>query len=71
MSDELETVRDLICIVHGNLDELYEAKAAGELDDFALDQIYAYVECLETLQKCPAFRALGLDYEIEERFPVM
>ena len=35
-----------------------------------LIQIYAYLECLEILQGCPEFRKLGLDYDIEKRFPL-
>ena len=39
-------------------------------NDFLLGQAYAYVECLEILQKCAQLRMLGLDYDIESRYPL-
>ena len=40
------------------------------LDDFQLGQAYAYVECLEILQTCEQLRQLGLEYDIESRYPL-
>ena len=76
----------LIKNIHTALDELYDegdcahaklntggARAGTECplsDDFLLGQAYAYVECLEILQTCAQLRTLGLDYDIESRYPL-
>ena len=38
-------------------------------DDFAVGEKYAWVICLELMQKFRGAKKLGLDYDIEERFP--
>ena len=58
-----KTTALLIAEIHANLDEL-----CSESDDFALGQRYAYLECLEILQLCPAFRRLGIAYDTERRY---
>ena len=67
MKSKRQTLKVLIQTIHLNLQELTETKSAP--NDFCLGQIYAYVECLEILQLCPSFRNLGLDYDIEKKFP--
>ena len=69
MTDEKQTIKRLLETIHSSLKEIYES-GKEYVEDFALGQIYAYVECLEILQICPAFRQCGLNYEIEKRFPV-
>lgn len=59
-----KTTALLIAEIHANLDEL-----CSESDDFALGQRYAYLECLEILQLCPAFRRPGIAYDTERRYP--
>ena len=68
MKSRQQTLKALIRTIHLNLQELTETKNAP--NDFCLGQIYAYVECLEILQLCPSFRNLGLDYDIEKKFPL-
>ena len=68
MKSERQTLETLIQTIHLNLQELTETENAA--NNFCLGQIYAYVECLEILQLCPSFRSLGLDYDIEKRFPI-
>ena len=68
MKSRQQTLKTLIRTIHLNLQELTETKSV--LEDFCLGQIYAYVECLEILQLCPSFRNLGLDYDIEKKFPL-
>ena len=68
MKSRQQTLKVLICTIHLNLQELTETKSVP--DNFCLGQIYAYVECLEILQLCPSFRNLGLDYDIEKKFPL-
>ena len=58
-----KTTALLIAEIHANLDEL-----CSESDDFALGQRYAYLECLEILQLCPAFRRPGIAYDTERRY---
>lgn len=38
--------------------------------DFFVGEKYAYVECLEIIQEWEMANKLGLDYNIEERFPI-
>ncbi len=68
MPSKRKTIRHLIQTAYFSLEEIYET--LPDISDFALGQIYAYLECLEILQCCPAFRKLGLDYNIEKRFPL-
>ena len=68
MPSKRKTIRHLIQTAHFALQEIYETQP--NISDFALGQIYAYLECLEILQGCPEFRKLGLDYDIEKRFPL-
>ncbi len=67
---EQETVRLLIGTIHDALQEIFAVKAASPAREFLRGEIYAYVECLEILQLCPRFCALGIDYEVEKRFPL-
>lgn len=48
------------------LDELYET--AG--DDFICGERTAYVECLEIIQTWSKAKSCGLDYDIEEKYPL-
>lgn len=68
MKSRQQTLKALIRTIHLNLQELTKTKNTP--NDFCLGQIYAYVECLEILQLCPSFRNLGLDYDIEKKFPL-
>lgn len=68
MPSKRKTIRRLIQTTYFSLEEIYET--LPDISDFALGQIYAYLECLEILQCCPEFRKLGLDYNIEKRFPL-
>ena len=69
MTNENKTLQILIQTIHMNLQELSETKRNFP-NDFCIGQIYAYVECLEILQLCPAFCVFGLDYDIEKKFPL-
>lgn len=69
MTNEKQTIRQLIRTIHESLREIYDS-GREKSEDFAIGQVYAYIDCLEILQSCPAFRKLGLNYEIEKRFPV-
>ena len=43
----------------------------NDLDgDFFIGEKYAYIECLEIIQKWEKASEAGLDYNIEKRFPV-
>ena len=68
MPSKRKTIRRLIQTAYFSLEEIYET--LPDISDFALGQIYAYLECLEILQCRPDFRKLGLDYDIEKRFPL-
>ena len=68
MKSRQQTLKTLIRTILLNLQELTETKSVP--NDFCLGQIYAYAECLENLQLCPSFRNLGLDYDIEKKFPL-
>ena len=41
-----------------------------ESDPFCLGQRYAYVECLEIIQQWEKAASAGLDYVVEDRFPL-
>lgn len=51
--------------------QYYLADLNGSEDDkFLFGQKYAFVECLEIIQEWDQARALGLDYDVEKRFPI-
>lgn len=61
-----EVLTYLIELLEYSLNELNGFAA----DAFSLGEKYAYVECLEIIQKWSKAREKGLDYEIEDRFPI-
>lgn len=68
MKSEKQIVLQLIQTLQLTLQELSAANLI--CNDFICGQIYACVECLEILQQCPAFRNLGLNYDIEKKYPL-
>ena len=65
--DEHSAVANLIRTIHTALEELAEASLSDGENDFRRGQKYAYAECLEVLQQCPALRRTFLNYDIEKR----
>ncbi len=65
-----ETLTYLIEIVSSYLEELSQYDIY-EKNAFIYGEKTAYVECLEILQKWKDARENGLNYDIEERFPLM
>ena len=55
----------LIGLLEYYLEELNETE-----EEFFLGEKYAYVECLEIIQEWEKAKALGLNYDIEKRFPI-
>lgn len=70
MNSVKQVIRLLVNTIHTTLQELYEARTDSAQNDFAVGQIYAYVECLEILQLCPALHSHLLNYDIEQKFPL-
>ena len=56
----------LIELLEGYLIEINDLEG-----DFSIGEKYAYVECLEIIQKWEKAGEAGLNYDIEERFPVV
>ena len=50
--------------------EYYLKELNGMEGDFFTGEKYAYVECLEIMQEWEKANKFGLDYMIEERFPL-
>lgn len=69
MTELFKTVLNLIDAIHLALYELYE-RENRPVNDFCRGQTYAYVECLEILQRCPELRSSILNYDIEKRYPL-
>lgn len=59
----LEYMKELLETYLGELNGL-------EKNEFAYGEKTAYVECLEMIQIWEHARAMGLDYEVEKRFPI-
>lgn len=70
MTELFKTILNLIDAIHLALYELYE-RENRPVNDFCRGQTYAYVECLEILQRCPELRSSILNYDIEKRYPLM
>mgnify|MGYP000021343580 CR=1 FL=1 len=54
MMDTQQTIVRLVEIIKKSLQEIRDAEN-GNLSDFALGQVYAYMDCLEVLKACPEF----------------
>lgn len=67
MKKERQTIQLLIDSIQNALDDL---TSADEINEFQRGQLYAYVECLEILQLYPKSSKLGIDYDIETKFPL-
>lgn len=62
-----EVLEDLV----GLLEEHLRVLSMGEAkNQFLCGEKYAYVECLEVIQSWGRAADFGLDYDIEERFPL-
>ena len=64
-----ETLSELIRLLLLYLEELEGARAAGE-DSFVYGELTAYTECLELVQLWERAEKFGLDFDIEERYPL-
>ncbi len=53
-------------LLENNLEELFQAKKT----EFILGEQVAYVECLEVVQRWKHAERVGLNYVIENRFPL-
>ena len=62
-----EALENLIRTIHISLGEIQSGDSA---DEFAYGEKVAYVECLEILQLWEMAEKYGLDYDVEERFPL-
>ena len=64
--DAKDTLKYLIGVLEDRLAELEESYGS----QFIEEQRIAYVECLDVVQRWEEAAACGLNYDIEERFPV-
>lgn len=64
-----ELLSRLIPLLIGYLEALFSA-ASTDTDLFAYGEKTAYIECLEWLQTWEYASLFGLDFDIEERFPL-
>lgn len=62
-----DVLRALVEHILSSLDELTDATLGG---DFILGQKYAYVECLELLQRLASPSELHIDFVIEDKYPL-
>lgn len=62
-----DVLRTLTEHILSSLDELTAAALEG---DFILGQKYAYVECLELLQRLVVPSELHIDFVIEDKYPL-
>ena len=62
-----DVLRTLAEHILSSLDELTAAALGG---DFILGQKYAYVECLELLQRLASPSELHIDFVIEDKYPL-
>ena len=62
-----DVLRALAEHILSSLDELTDVPLGG---DFILDQKYAYVECLELLQRLVVPSELHNDFAIEDKYPL-
>ena len=66
-----ETLLDLIDEITSSLEELQSSEESGELDLYGEGAKAVYVELLEFIQqRWKESEEQGLDFDIEERFPV-
>ena len=66
-----ETLLDLIDEITSSLEELQNGEESGELDLYGEGAKAVYVELLEFIQqRWKESEEQGLDFDIEERFPV-
>lgn len=59
----------LISLLTAYLEELASSTALDE-DQFCYGEKTAYTECLECLQAWEFAESFGLDFDVEERFPL-
>lgn len=67
LQEKNDVLRALAEHILSSLDELTDAALEG---DFILGQKYAYVECLELLQRLVVPSELHIDFVIEDKYPL-
>lgn len=67
LQEKNDVLRALAEHILSSLDELTDAALEG---DFILGQKYAYVECLELLQRLANPSELHIDFAIEDKYPL-
>ena len=65
----IEVIKLMSEILSDYLEDLKDAKAYDR-DAFAYGERTAYTECLEMLQLYDDPKELGLDYDIEKKYPL-
>ncbi len=60
----------LIYLIRRLEDNLLELSGSEAGDEYAYGQKVAYAECLEIIRHWKDARKYGLDYEVEDRFPI-
>lgn len=65
----MENLKTIVEYFMTSLDELQELSKNGS-NDFVIGEKTAYVEALELLQEIYDKQSLGLDFDIEERYPL-
>ena len=64
-----QTLQKMMAWLVMNLEELKELQDTGE-NDFAYGEKTAYIECLEAIACWKKAEQFGLNYDIEERYPL-
>lgn len=67
---EDEIMEELAELILTNLEELYQPGEHSESEEFIDGEKYAYVECLEVLQKWSKAKFYGLNFDAEQRYPL-
>lgn len=64
-----EVLKDMIGLLLQYVDELSKEQSDKNAE-FAYGERTAYTECLEMLQKWENAEAAGLDFDVEEKYPL-
>ncbi len=65
----MNAVETLLLIIR-NCEECLKKLEAMDDSEFVVGKRHAYVECLEIIQNWAEAKLVGLDYDIEKRYPL-
>ena len=65
-----KSAEEVLKFLIGHIEQCLEELCEAEENDFIYGEKTAYAECLEIIQEWSEASSCGLDYDVEEKYPL-